>query len=142
MHMKFPGGTRLAATVVLLGFGTACEKKPSPPAASTPASTSSSPRPGAKLPPRQLEVFSRVAKEISKLLNKPVSEITLENEFVRDLGADSLDMVELVMALEETFGVSINDDAAAKMSKVSHVVDYLARAQPASTSLPVKDKNP
>ena len=46
-----------------------------------------------------------------------------------DLGADSLDVVELIMSLEDSFGITINDDDAAKLSTVGAIVDYLEKLQ-------------
>lgn len=53
------------------------------------------------------------------------SEVTLEASFIDDLGADSLDTVELVMSLEEEFGIEIPDEDAEKLTTVQAVVDYL-----------------
>ncbi|NLB41992.1 MAG: acyl carrier protein, partial [Clostridiales bacterium] len=53
------------------------------------------------------------------------SEITMESSFVEDLGADSLDIVELIMALEEEFNMEIPDEEAEKIAKVGDVVDYV-----------------
>ena len=55
------------------------------------------------------------------------SEITLESSFENDLGADSLDAVELVMALEEKFGVEIPDEDAAYLRTVQDAVDYIEK---------------
>jgi acyl carrier protein len=52
-------------------------------------------------------------------------EVTLEASFTDDLGADSLDIVELVMAFEEEFGIEIPDDDAEKISTVKNAVDYI-----------------
>ena len=57
------------------------------------------------------EIVSKVTKIISEQLGKDESEINLESHFIDDLDADSLDTVELVMALEEEFGIDIPDDA-------------------------------
>ena len=53
--------------------------------------------------------------------------ITAETNIVDDLGADSLDVVELIMSLEDSFGITINDDDAAQLSTVGAIVDYLAK---------------
>ena len=53
------------------------------------------------------------------------SEVNTESRFIEDLGADSLDTVELVMALEEKFGVSIPDSDAEKVKTVQNAIDYI-----------------
>jgi acyl carrier protein len=71
------------------------------------------------------DIESRV-KEI--IVNEPgveAEKVTTEASFVEDLGADSLDTVELVMAFEEEFGVDIPDEDAEKMSTVGEAVEYL-----------------
>ena len=55
------------------------------------------------------------------------SEVTPAASFVDDLGADSLDRVELIMALEETFGVEIPDEEAEKISTVQNAIDYIQK---------------
>jgi acyl carrier protein len=56
-------------------------------------------------------------------------EVTPAASFTEDLGADSLDIVELVMAFEEEFGIEIPDEAAEKISKVQEAVDYIEAHQ-------------
>lgn len=56
-------------------------------------------------------------------------EVKPDAKFVEDLGADSLDVVELIMALEEKFGVDIPDDEAEKIQTVQDVVDYIESCQ-------------
>lgn len=70
-------------------------------------------------------VEERVKKIIVEQLGVKDDEVTNEASFVDDLGADSLDTVELVMALEEEFGVEIQDDEAEKITTVQHAVDYI-----------------
>ena len=67
----------------------------------------------------------RVSAIIVEQLGASVEEIVPEASFVDDLGADSLDIVELVMAMEETFDIEIPDDAAEKMLTIGDVVSYL-----------------
>ncbi len=62
---------------------------------------------------------------ISKQLGVNAAEITLESSFVEDLGADSLDTVELVMAFEETFNIEIPDEDAEKIAKVKDAIEYI-----------------
>ena len=64
------------------------------------------------------EIVSKVTKIISEQLGKDESEINLESHFIDDLDADSLDTAELVMALEEEFGIDIPDDASEKITTV------------------------
>jgi acyl carrier protein len=70
-------------------------------------------------------VFEKVKKIISENLGVEEDKVTENASFVEDLGADSLDTVELVMALEEEFGVEIPDDQAEKILKVSDAVKYI-----------------
>jgi acyl carrier protein len=67
----------------------------------------------------------KVKEIISKQLGVNASEITLESSFVEDLGADSLDTVELVMAFEETFNIEIPDEDAEKIAKVKDAIEYI-----------------
>jgi len=69
--------------------------------------------------------LAKVQEVVAKQLGKSVEEITLEKKFVDDLGADSLDLSELVMSFEEAFGVDeINDEDAQKFITVGDVVKY------------------
>ena len=67
----------------------------------------------------------RVKKIVSDQLGKDVEEIQSDSSFVDDLGADSLDTVELVMALEEEFDLEIADEDAEKISTVNEAVSYI-----------------
>ncbi len=69
----------------------------------------------------------RVFAIIVEQLGASQEEIVPEASFVDDLGADSLDIVELVMAMEETFDIEIPDDAAEKMLTIGDVVSYLKK---------------
>lgn len=71
------------------------------------------------------EIFEKVKKVIMEQLGVSDSAITLEASFIDDLGADSLDIVELIMALEEEFDMEIPDEDAEKIVSVSDVVDYI-----------------
>ncbi len=71
------------------------------------------------------EIFAKVKDIIVEQLGVPETSITTEAAFVDDLGADSLDIVELVMALEEEFDIEIPDADAEKVTTVGDVVDYL-----------------
>lgn len=70
-------------------------------------------------------IFDKVKSIISEQLGINEDEITLESSFVDDLGADSLDVVELVMALETEFNLEIPDEDAEKISTVGDVVEYI-----------------
>ena len=71
------------------------------------------------------DVRKKVIAIIAEQLAKPEDSIQESSHFVDDLGADSLDTVELVMAFEEEFGVEIPDDAAEKILTVKDAIDYL-----------------
>ncbi|WP_232254886.1 acyl carrier protein [Helicobacter pylori] len=70
-------------------------------------------------------MFEKVRSIIADQLGVDASSITLKTEFVRDLGVDSLDVVELVMALEEKFGIEIPDEQVEKIVNVGDVVRYI-----------------
>jgi acyl carrier protein len=70
-------------------------------------------------------VEEKVKEIISKQLGVSPAEIQAETSFVEDLGADSLDTVELVMAFEETFGIEIPDEDAEKIVKVRDAIEYI-----------------
>jgi acyl carrier protein len=71
------------------------------------------------------ETSDRVKKIVVEHLGVESDKVTEEASFIDDLGADSLDIVELVMAFEEEFGVEIPDDAAEKISTVKDAIDYI-----------------
>ena len=71
------------------------------------------------------EVFEEVKAIIVEQLGVAESAVTLEASFIDDLGADSLDIVELIMALEEEFDTEIPDGDAEKIVTVGDVVDYI-----------------
>jgi acyl carrier protein len=70
-------------------------------------------------------IEERVCKLVCEQLGVKEEEVTLEASFVEDLGADSLDTVELVMALEEEFETEIPDDEAEKITTVKEAIDYI-----------------
>jgi acyl carrier protein len=70
-------------------------------------------------------VEERVREIISEQLNVSKDEVVPEASFTDDLGADSLDLVELVMALEEEFEIEVSDEDAEKIRKVKDVFDYI-----------------
>lgn len=69
--------------------------------------------------------FEKVRDIIVDQLGVEESAVTMEASFIDDLGADSLDIVELIMALEEEFDIEIPDGEAEKIKQVSDVVDYI-----------------
>ena len=71
------------------------------------------------------EVFDKIKKIIVEQLGVAENSVTEEASFIDDLGADSLDIVELIMALEEEFDIEIPDTDAEKIVTVGDVVDYI-----------------
>jgi acyl carrier protein len=72
-------------------------------------------------------VDDKVKQIIVDQLGVDAADVTPASSFVDDLGADSLDRVELIMALEETFGIEIPDEDAEKISTVQDAVDYIQK---------------
>ncbi|HYE80533.1 MAG TPA: acyl carrier protein [Clostridia bacterium] len=70
-------------------------------------------------------IFEKVQEKVAEQLGVDADEVTLESSFIDDLGADSLDIVELLMALEEEFDIEIPDEEAEKLATVGDVVDYI-----------------
>ena len=76
-----------------------------------------------------MAILDEVKEVVVEQLNVNPDEVTLEADFVEDLGADSLDVVELVMALEEKFEIEIPDEDAEGIKTVKDVVDYIEKAK-------------
>ncbi len=72
-----------------------------------------------------MDVFETLKEIIVEELNVTPEQVTLEAKFQEDLGADSLDVVELVMKIEEKFGIEIPDEDAEKIRTVKDAVDYI-----------------
>jgi acyl carrier protein len=81
---------------------------------------------------RSMSVEERVKSIIVEQLGVDADEVVADASFVEDLGADSLDQVELIMAFEEEFGVEISDDEAEKIRKVKDAVEYIDKRAKAS----------
>lgn len=79
----------------------------------------------------QEDIFGRVKKIVTERLDVEDSQVTPEANFINDLGADSLDVVELVMGLEEEFEIEIPDEAAEGIKTVQDAVDYIDGKVPA-----------
>ena len=73
--------------------------------------------------------FDRLKKIIVEQLGVDEEEVTPQASFVEDLNADSLDLVELIMSLEEEFGMEISDEDAEKIQKVQDAVDFIEEHQ-------------
>ncbi len=72
------------------------------------------------------ETADRVKKIVVEHLGVEADKVTVESSFIDDLGADSLDIVELVMAFEEEFDIEIPDDAAEKIATIKDAIDFIS----------------
>ncbi len=72
-----------------------------------------------------MAIFDEVKEVVVEQLNANPDEVKEDSKFVEDLGADSLDVVELVMALEEKFDIEIPDEDAEKIATVKDAIDYI-----------------
>lgn len=73
----------------------------------------------------KMKMLEKVKNVIAKTLNISLDKITMETDLQNDLGADSLDAVDIIMALEDAFEVSISDEDAQNLKRVSDIVNYL-----------------
>ena len=72
-----------------------------------------------------MNTFDKVKAIVVEQLGVDEAEVTIDSTFIDDLGADSLDIVELIMAFEEEFNIEIPDDVAEKIKTVKDTVDYI-----------------
>jgi acyl carrier protein len=73
-----------------------------------------------------MENFDKLKEILVDVLGVNEDDVKLESKFVDDLGADSLDLVELIMAFEDKFSIEISDEEAEKMVTVKDVLDYIS----------------
>ena len=74
-------------------------------------------------------IFENVQKALAEQFEMDAEAITMDTNHIDDLGADSLDVVELIMSLEDMYGISINDEDAAQLVTVRRIVEYLEKVQ-------------
>lgn len=72
------------------------------------------------------DIEAKVKAAVAEQLGKNVDEISTDASFMEDLGADSLDLVELVMSFENDFGITIPDEDSAELTTVQKAIDYVA----------------
>lgn len=74
-------------------------------------------------------MFEKVKSVLAQQFERDPESITMDTNLIDDLGADSLDVVELIMSLEDEFGIAISDNDAAQLYTVGRIVDYLEKLQ-------------
>ena len=74
-------------------------------------------------------IFENVRNALAEQFEIDADSVTLDTNLVDDLGADSLDVVELIMSLEDRFGIAISDEDAAQLYTVGRIVEYLEKLQ-------------
>jgi len=74
------------------------------------------------------DTLSEIQRIVSEQLGVDAAQVQPEASFTKELGADSLDVVELVMAFEETFEIEIDDESAGKIQTVQDAIDYIEQA--------------
>lgn len=74
-------------------------------------------------------IFENVRNALAEQFEVDAESIGMDTSLIDDLGADSLDVVELIMSLEDLFGITISDEDAAQLHTVSRIVDYLEKLQ-------------
>lgn len=73
------------------------------------------------------DIAQRVKKVVSRQLKVPVDKIREESDFVKDLGAESIQSIELVAAFEEEFGITMDEDAALSIKTVGKAIEFIER---------------
>lgn len=76
-----------------------------------------------------MSTFDKVRDIVVEQLGVEAADVTIDSTFIDDLGADSLDIVELIMAFEEEFGIEIPDEVAEKIKTVKDTVNYIEQNQ-------------
>jgi len=74
-------------------------------------------------------IFEKVQEALAQQFEMDPETITMDTNLIDDLGADSLDVVELIMSLEDSFGIAISDEDAAQLYTVRRIVEYLEKLQ-------------
>lgn len=74
-------------------------------------------------------MFEKVKSVLAQQFELDPESITMDTNLIDDLGADSLDVIELIMSLEDEFGIAISDNDAAQLYTVGRIVDYLEKLQ-------------
>ena len=74
-------------------------------------------------------IYEKVVAELAQQFELDPASISMDTNLIDDLGADSLDVVELIMALEDSFGITISDEDAAQLYTVRRIVEYLEKIQ-------------
>lgn len=74
-------------------------------------------------------IFEKVRDLLAEQLNIPANNITMESDIINDLGADSLDVVELLMALEDTYNITVPDEMANKLQTIKAIVEFIEKAK-------------
>lgn len=74
-------------------------------------------------------IFENLKEALAKQFELDPESITMDTNLIDDLGADSLDVVELIMELEDIYGIAISDEAAAELYTVRRIVEYLEKIQ-------------
>lgn len=75
---------------------------------------------------QEQEILGKVREMVASQLGKSEDEITLESSFIEDLGADSLDLVELIMSMEDEFGLEISDEDAETIITVQDAINFIS----------------
>ncbi|MFW5884849.1 MAG: acyl carrier protein [Patescibacteria group bacterium] len=78
------------------------------------------------------EILDKIKQIVSEQLDVPMEEIKPDSDFVKDLGADSLDLTEFVMAMEDAFDLEIDDEVAQTLTNIEEVVRYIENTQAVS----------